>query len=202
MNPQEYIVSNNNYAYNNLLISDLELQIVEKTESQEIEIFKQEIPDSSNEYKIEFIQKICFTLILLAIASPMIISDLYFGFTDKSCVDSLPDGEGNIISMKSYLLVSGFVNASAVVAFILNICSLSIANEKKSESTCWVHIGAVIFSLFDIMWNMLGAIAFWGTIYGEKICNKNVSTYIFVSLVIKLTCNLTSLLLSKSSEKD
>lgn len=55
---------------------------------------------------------------------------------------------------------------------------------------CVIHTAC----LFDLIWDILGAIVFCGIIYEEDICNKNISTYIFVSSIIKLSGNLMTIL--------
>jgi hypothetical protein len=131
---------------------------------------------------------------------PIIIADLYFGFTDTSCVKDKPDGLD--ISMKLYLLVSGFLGMGAILIYIASICLLSPKNDEKNvPSMCCNYFAGFTTVMFPLIWNFLGAIVFWGTIYGEKNCNKNVSTYIFVSLIIKFIGNLASLLNNNSEKK-
>lgn len=36
------------------------------------------------------------------------------------------------------------------------------------------------------IWHIIGAVIFWGTLYPKKICDKSISTYLFISLIIKL----------------
>jgi hypothetical protein len=129
---------------------------------------------------------------------PIIVVDLYFGFTDTSCVKTEPDGLD--ISMKLYLLVSGFFNMGIMLAYIASICLFAEKDDIScSRSMCCAYLTGAIGLL--TIWNILGAIVFWGTIYGEKICNKNVSTYIFGSLIIKLIGNLVALLNNRSEKK-
>jgi hypothetical protein len=139
-------------------------------------------------------------ILLIIIASPIIISDLYFGFTDTSCVNDMPTGLE--ISMKLYLLVSGFVSLTSMIVYIACISSLSSIDENNSVNLCCVYFTAAIVQIFHIIWNILGAVVFWGTIYGEKKCDKNVSTYIFVSLIMKFIANLTAILMDNSSKKN
>jgi hypothetical protein len=144
--------------------------------------------------------KICSTIFILIIMVPIIVADLYFGFTDTSCVKDKPDGLD--ISMKLYLLVSGFVGMGAMIIYIVSICSLSPKmDETNAANMCCVCFAGYTSAIFHLIWNILGAIVFWGTIYGEKICNKNVSTYIFVSLIIKFIGNLAALLNNNSEKK-
>jgi len=143
--------------------------------------------------------KICMTLFILIIMSPIIIADLYFGFTDSSCVNDEP--KNLAISMKLYLLVSGFVGIGTLLGYIINICCLSPDKDSAVVNLCCFTFIAFVAGIFHIIWNILGAIVFWGTIYGDGNCDKNVSTYIFVSLIIKFVANLLAIIQNNSEKK-
>jgi len=210
MNPQENIVINSeNDTFRDVSISDLESQIVDnlihKNEESQFaplkSILKRDTQSSieSEEAEIAFL-KIISAVCIIIIASPIIIADLYFGFTDTSCVDIVPDGL--YISMKLYLLVSGFVGLFIMILYVASIISLSTENnDSNAISVFCVYFIGTISIVFNMIWNILGAIVFWGTIYREKTCNKNVSTYIFVSLIIKFIGSLGALN-SKKSDKE
>ena len=44
-----------------------------------------------------------------------------------------------------------------------------------------------------LIWNILGAVIFWGSIYATNHCSKQVSTYIFVSLIIKFVLTVNAI---------
>ena len=160
---------------------------------------KPELIDSRNDAARIMAIKICLTSIILAIMSPIIVADLYFGFADKSCVNDEP--KNLAISMKLYLLVSGFFGIGVMLGFITNICCLSTNGDKYLINICCVSCIAVIACLFHLIWNIIGAIIFWGTIYEKNNCDKNISTYIFVSLIIKFVGNLIGIIQSRSQKK-
>jgi hypothetical protein len=197
MNPKENSIDNqDNDSLSYVSISDVESQ----TESLK-HIVKRNISTSSTPTELDSkisVFKVCSIIFILIIATPIIISDLYFGFTDTSCVNDMPDGLD--ISMKIYLLVSGFVSLTAMVIYIVCITSLSTIDDENSLDLCCVYFTSAIVQIFHIIWNIIGAIVFWGTIYGEKKCDKNVSTYIFVSLIIKFITILASILMDNSSK--
>jgi len=203
MNSQNNIVSE---TLTNLSVSDLEAQITDNSINQNGDtgsvplkgILRREIPPPSDIDALIIILKTCSVIFILIIAVPIIVVDLYFGFTDTSCVKTEPDGLD--ISMKLYLLVSGFFNMGIMLAYIASICLFAEKDDIScSRSMCCAYLTGAIGLL--TIWNILGAIVFWGTIYGEKICNKNVSTYIFGSLIIKLIGNLVALLNNRSEKK-
>lgn len=156
-------------------------------------------PNINNEAAAMILIKICMTLFILIIMSPIIIADLYFGFTDRSCVNDEP--KNLAISMKLYLLVSAFVGIGTLVGFITNICCLSPDKDIAVINLCCFTSIAVVAGIFHIIWNILGAIVFWGTIYGDGNCDKNVSTYIFVSLIIKFVANFVAIIQNISQKK-
>jgi hypothetical protein len=210
MNSNDSIIVNSETdTLKSISISDVEAQIIENNVNENRDtlsvplksILRREVPSSvETEEAGIMVLKICSIIFILIIMVPIIIADLYFGFTDTSCVKDKPDGLD--ISMKLYLLVSGFVGMGAILIYIASICLLSPKNDEKNvASICCIYFAGFTTAIFHLIWNILGAIVFWGTIYGEKICNKNVSTYIFVSLIIKLIGNLASFLNNNSEKK-
>jgi len=207
MNSQNNIVVSETLT--KLSVSDLEAQITDNSVNQNGDtstvplkgILRREVlPPADNDDAVIIVLKTCSTIFVLIIMVPIIVADLYFGFTDTSCVKDKPDGLD--ISMKLYLLVSGFVGMGAMIIYIVSICLLSPKmDETNAESMCCICFAGFTSAIFHLIWNILGAIVFWGTIYGEKICNKNVSTYIFVSLIIKFIGNLAALLNNNSEKK-
>lgn len=144
--------------------------------------------------------RICIGLFVLVIMSPIIICDLYFGFTDSSCSREQPDELA--ISLKLYLIVSGFVGLTAMITILTAITCLD-PNKISDTGICFVCCGSLGFicaALFNIIWNILGAVVFWGYIYGNRNCNRTFSTYVFVSLIIKFVAALLSYQLNKKKD--
>ena len=206
MNSQENITNNQeNDSLSNVTISDLEAPIIGNLVSQHEKakpevlrsILRRETPEATELDSQISAFKACSIIMLLIISTPIVIADLYFGFTDTSCVNDMPVGLG--ISMKLYLLVSGFVSLTAMVVYIACIGLLSSIDENNANLFC-VYFTSLIGQIFHIVWNILGAIVFWGTIYGEKKCDRNVSTYIFVSLILKLIAHLIGLIIDNSNK--
>jgi hypothetical protein len=134
--------------------------------------------------------KMCTTLLMIIITTPIIVCDLYFGFTDDSCINEKPDGFN--YTMKLYLLVSGFTGLSWLLFIIYTTCSLSSNNDNTTSIICAGCIGLFVL-IFNLIWNILGAVTFWGSIYKEKNCDSNTSRYIYVSLIIKLVVTLIAI---------
>jgi hypothetical protein len=131
--------------------------------------------------------KLCAIVLIIILFVPIICCDIYFGFTDNSCINEIATGLN--FTMKIYLLVSGFIGLASVIFTICLICLIS-DNETKLP---YAKIFGLISLLFQIIWNLLGSATFWGTLYKEGNCDLTTSTYIYVSLIIKLVCNLLNL---------
>jgi hypothetical protein len=144
--------------------------------------------------------KICLGLLVLVIMSPIIVCDLYFGFTDSSCSREQPDELA--ISLKLYLLVSGFVGLSVMTIILFGITCLDLDNNSENDlfSMCCGYCGVICVGLFNFIWNIIGAVVFWGYIYGNGNCDKTFSTYVFVSLIIKFVGTLFSYQLNKKKD--
>lgn len=144
--------------------------------------------------------KLCFALIILVIMGPIIFCDLYFGFTDSSCSREEPNELA--ISIKLYLLVSGFVGLSVMTIMLFGITCLELDNNSENDlfSMCCGYCGVICVGLFNFIWNILGAVVFWGYIYGNGNCDKTFSTYVFVSLIIKFVAALFSYQFNKKKD--
>ena len=179
------------------IIIDIESQIEAKEEIQpELQIPLRGIlrkPEENliyNELIEQRFMKLCFALIILVIMSPIIFCDLYFGFTDSSCSREQPDELA--ISVKLYLIVSGFVGLSVMSVIFIGITCFEIDENPTNDLfvMCFSSCLAIALKLFNLVWVILGAVVFWGYIYGNGNCDKSFLTYVFVSLIIKIVSNL------------
>ena len=138
-----------------------------------------------------FVIKLCSTLVMIVLMTPIIVCDIYFGLSDHSCINEMSDGLN--YTMKIYLLVSGFMGLSWLLFVICTTCSLSISNDNNQTSIICAGCIGLIVLIFNLIWNILGAVTFWGSIYKGGNCDSMTSTYIYVSLIIKLIGNLIAL---------
>lgn len=123
------------------------------------------------------------TIILL----PLTIIDFMYGLSSDNCLLVYPK---NIhIHLKKYLLVSGFLQITTIVFFIYEII-IYYSNKKTSVEYLVFSIAFQLFiNLFQLLWNIIGSIVFWGYIYKENLCDVSISNYIFSSLIIKFILN-------------
>jgi len=130
-------------------------------------------------------------IVVLIICLPIIICDLYFAYNDETCLNDYP---ANIdLNLKQYLIVSAFT--SLIIVNVYMTLMNYFTKDKYNDNLCliissFVFIG--LLGIFALIWNILGAVVFWGYIYGNGNCSRKVSTYLFVSLIIKFVFTVHS----------
>ncbi len=183
---------NSNSNYNYIVPSLEEGKIIKETYDKDVTEVKSILRNTEkrrNNNTAENILKLLITILTVLLCSPIIICDIYFGLNDNSCVEESPPSLS--ISLQTYMLTSAFVGLSALIIVIISTCIIS-TNNSDTKNYYIVTISEIIstlFSVFHLIWNILGAIIFWGFAYKNNLCDKNVSTYLFITLIIKLIAN-------------
>ena len=163
-----------------------------------VDLEKQELksilkkPYKERPYAVHII-KYMISFVTFLLCFPIVICDMYYGYSKDSCVEEYPAKLN--INMKIYLVVGAYTN---LLIMVLVICSISCLSRRNSRS---MHLYMVTVpklivtygSLFLLAWNIIGSVIFWGMLYNKNLCSSNISTYLFVTLVVKLVCNLTVL---------
>jgi hypothetical protein len=174
-------------------ISNPELKSILKKTSREIE--------SDNKIKT-FILQFIGILFAALFVSPFIICDLVFGYNDDSCVDIYPENM-SFINMKIYLLVSGYLAIGLLSCIIINLYFASDDNIGNNIIlVAFLSIVLYISQAFFIIWNILGAVIFWGTLNKHNDCSKSINTYLFVSLIMKLFANFCNIMANKDKKNE
>ena len=148
----------------------------------------------------EIINKTLITLFIVLCALPIIVCDLYYAYNDTSCVNDYANKI--IINLKTYLILSSFNTILAIILIIFGMCmtSYKYSNFINTSIIIIPLIIIVICALFNIVWNIIGSIIFWGGIYKTNNCDNYITTYMFVSLIIKLFMNLIAILILKNKK--
>jgi hypothetical protein len=156
---------------------------------------------TQNDEDTEVIIKTALSIFIIIISLPFITSDIYYAYNDHSCVKEYPNKIN--INLKMYLLLSGYMLLSKIIFVIFGIFSVSYRYSDFINVSVLILFGLlmVVYELFNVIWNIIGAIIFWGDIYKNNNCNNDVSTYIFVSLIIKLIVNLIFIINLKKNDK-
>jgi hypothetical protein len=166
-------------------------------------ILKKPEENSFDDKKIkERLSRLCLGLIIFVCMTPMIFCDLYFGFNDTICSKEQPDELA--INLKLYLIVSSFIRFSAMTVMLMTITCVD-TDKISNLGTCFMFCGSltiICLALFNIVWDILGAVVFWGYIYGNGNCDKTFSTYVFVSLIIKFGADLFAYQVNKKNDNN
>lgn len=150
--------------------------------------------------------KSTFWLLVMIIGFPIPFCDLYYGYTDDTCV--LESAGKLAINLKDYLLVYGWIVMSMIGLLSVVLCFFDINSfgSKKSNSdgcyVCGVSFLTIINSLVNIfltIWNIFGAVIFW-SLMDTSECSNSIYNYVFASLIIKLVFNVISILQSKNDK--
>lgn len=123
-----------------------------------------------------------FLLFCMFASVPLIICDMYYAYTDDTCVQEHVDGLS--INLKDYLLVCGWYGACSFVILSIGFCFCdlqSIINQKDKA----YKVGNILGKIFLTIWNILGAVIFW-KLMDTSDCSDSIYNYVFISLIIKL----------------
>ena len=141
---------------------------------------------SEQEVINEKLYKIITTFFVTIIYLPIILCDIYFGYTDTSCVNEYPAGLD--VNMKMYLFISALIGILIVFSNMYNIYLIS-KKHTYDYHVCVIIIPSIIISfgsVFLVGWNTIGALIFWEMLYNTGICDRHTSTYLFVTLILKI----------------
>lgn len=128
--------------------------------------------------------KVIVVLFMMCFVMPFIILDLYFAYTDTSCVNIYPNKLK--ITLSIYLQVNSYMMIIAMTTQTLLIFD-------KIKIYNYSEIIQIVFGLFMIVsriailgWNIIGALIFWGFIIENGGCSVIIYNYLFASFVIRI----------------
>jgi len=136
--------------------------------------------ERQSEEAIQFCANICVSLLTLLINTPLVIADLYFAFTDHSCLNNstIP-----VINLFIYLLVSGiYTGIDVLVNFV--ILYFNIYKTFDIRKSC-VYIN-LFTTIFGLIWTLIGVTMFWKSFEYYNSCHNGIYNYVFAQLIIKL----------------
>ncbi len=121
---------------------------------------------------------LCAVLWLMIILCPFIICDLYFGFNHQPCLNvKFNDLD---INLKAWLLTNGFLAIVYIVYLFI------VAFQEESIRNCMSIAGQILVSGFSVIWTIVGAVLFWKYIEPNHLCDKSLTTYLWVRLIMGL----------------
>jgi hypothetical protein len=117
----------------------------------------------------------CVSLLYIIVSFPLIVLDLYIGFSKEKCL---------LIQLKIYLIIYGIIQSFIICIEIYLLCYRfgdrldELEKYKRNKNT--FNVSKLFFHL---IWNIYGAIIFW--CYVKNNCLSFVTNY----LNVKLTFN-------------
>jgi hypothetical protein len=151
--------------------------------------------NSHNNIKEILIVKSVLILYFIIVGMPLAFSDLYYGYTDDSCVSNSVDKLS--INLKDYLIISGWLISSLLFVIINGIICF---NDSTSEFIAFFGIIILVLSaLFNICWNIIGGVIFWSYM-DNSTCSSSIYNYLFASLIIKYVFTFIGIYNSTSSK--
>ena len=184
-------------------INNMENGVSDKNYIPEVKSILKTTHNSESDNKIKaFILQFISILFVALFVSPFVICDLVFGYKDDSCVDIYPENM-SFMNMKIYLLVSGYLAIGLLSCIIINLYFASDDNIGNNILlVAFLSIILHISQVFFVIWNILGAVIFWGTLNKHNYCSKSINTYLFVSLIMKLFANFCNIMANKDKKND
>lgn len=137
------------------------------------------------------------TSLVIVMCSPVIIADLYYAYSDNSCVYIRHDALD--LTMKQYLLVGGYSNISILLISLYYMVSYRYRDQHaRIYLNTFSYTISYLGNVFNLIWDILGGVIFWDAVYKSGLCSKNITQYLFTSLIIKYA---GSFMLFNSSNK-
>lgn len=168
---------------------------VEQNLSTELNVQSSNRISNSREYK--FIQRrkldhytiLCIksfiVFIILLFNFPLCITELYYAFTDNSCVH-IKNNKFHI-DLYTYLVVDGLYGIILSLLCSIYICCFIDFDKTDLSFITKLIIDYIsyILLLFNLSWTIVGCIVFW-LIIEFNICDNNIYTFVFAELIIKV----------------
>lgn len=158
-------------------------------ESNELKgILKKDDPEE--EKRLSDMINFIYMMGIIIISIPFIFCDFYYSFAYVSCVDVSPENLN--LNLKMYLLVSVCFNIVWLILVALSIYYLPSRDQVLAirRLTKIVILVASFINLVTFTNNIMGSVIFWGSLYTRQLCSRDISTYIFISLIIKFIANI------------
>lgn len=125
-----------------------------------------------------------FKITLLAITTtPLFCCDIYFGLYNNYCINETTDSFN--FTMKLYLFGSGIIGLVGIISMIYVNLILS-----HDINNILVKQMVIIGGIFQIIWDICGAIKYSLIIFTQVQCDNNILLYISVSLIIKFIIHI------------
>jgi hypothetical protein len=135
--------------------------------------------DTQTEEALNYCVSISIIFIILLISIPLVIIDLYYAFSDHSCLkhSTIP-----VINLFIYLLLSGIYTGIEV---IMDIAIIYFKIYKTYDIRKISSPIKLFTTIFGVIWTFIGAIMFWKSFEYRNSCNNVFYKYVFAQIIIK-----------------
>lgn len=135
------------------------------------------------------------TCALLLFICPFVVLDLYYAYNTNDCINQDIQNVDIRITLKTWLLVDGYVLIFGIFMGVIHIIILSCCRELVS---CFKTVIRVT-STFSMCWVIVASIMFWHYLEPNKMCNHSLNTYLWVRLIMGLVGSCISHLRSRKT---
>lgn len=161
-------------------------------------VLQEEIENNRNRSFETSCIKFIGIIIILLILAPLSVADLYYAYTDNSCVHQ-PAGNLNV-NLFTYLAVDGILGGVGIIGLSLYVCLMGENTSSEYCKGCCMLSMMTLCGLFTLAWTIVGSIIFWSLIDNEE-CSKGVYNYVFALLIIRYVSILVNLCAKNNDKK-
>lgn len=108
-----------------------------------------------------------------------VLGDLYFGYRDQSCTSSGIINTKIGFGLGTWLKVSGYTSLLFLLFPILRYCLAFCAPPLLIV----YMVFAAMYTFFRLVWLVIGAIMYWGYLWGSNLCSQGLGIYMWINLV-------------------
>lgn len=148
-------------------------------------ILKQPITESERIQTTDIINLMAKKLTILSFSLaylPIIIGNMYYALTDKSCATL--NHTMIILNLYDYLIVDSVTLFITLFAIIFSI----IHEFKDNTFIKYIYdIYLICYKVFSFIWLIIGALIFW-MIIDNHLCDNHLYYYLYITLIIKIIC--------------
>ena len=138
--------------------------------------------DEVDNVKINCCVKISCILLILVFTLPLVITELYYAYTDESCVHQKA---GKLhINLFTYLAVNGILGCAGIILISLKICFIDNHIFITCFKTGCFNLILNMSSIFIVLWTVIGSVIFWSLI-NNKECSDGIYTFIFIMFILR-----------------
>jgi len=124
--------------------------------------------------------------LLVVTTTPIFCCDIYFGLYNNYCIKETTDGLN--FTMQLYLFGSGIVGLVGIISMVY--VNLILSDDINDINNLFVKHIMIIGRIFQIVWDVIGAIKYGFIIITQVQCDNNILLYISASLIIKLIIHI------------